>query len=250
MTLQEQITKAEQDHAAHVAKLQQEHAVREALAALAPWITEYEDPRIYVSPLYGRVGSITFKHDRFRYGNREDWKPQPDRALAERLMQALPAVPITKFKDSCLSFRTTAYVDAMPDDKLERVDLTPVAPWLIKTDPNHFSEDVELSWCTEIAGQVWEISVEFARHACQIGEWDIQVRRTSHGEIDHVVRCHLRPHDGKAWREAPEPPQVIKWGGGGPTSLNSFTLWWYDSEPEVLDHIRRGILAALPEAKS
>lgn len=244
-TLAEAIAKTEREHAEKIEKTKQEYAARKALAAVVKYAEAgYAEPRIYVSPLYGRVGSIKFAHDRYRLSG--DTTRQPDRALFWLLSDALPAQPLTKFKDGCsLSFRSTAYVDAMPDEKLKRVDLTPVAPWLLEADPNHFSETVTVSWLAVLAGQVWEIEIEYARHVCQIGSWDLVVKRTKHGEIDHVVRCDLRP----TFPEAPEPPQVVRWSSGGHTSLNKFTLWWYDSEPEVLEHIRKGIGAALPEVK-
>ncbi len=242
--LTEAIAKLEREHAEKIAKTQQEHAVRAALMAIVgEGIAGYAEPRIYVSSLYGRVGAIRFAHNRFRLST--DTERDPDRALFNVLSEALPALPRTKWKDSCLSFRSTAYVDALPDAKVERADLTPVAPWLVKADPNHFSESVTVSWLAVLAGQVWEIEIDYPRYSCQIGTWDLHAKRTSHGEIDHVVRCNLQAK----FPEAPEPPQVVKWGSGGPTSFNSFTLWWYDNEPEVLAQIRSGIAAALPEGK-
>lgn len=243
-SLEEQITKAGQEHAAKVARLRQEYAVREALAMRVPGLADYVEPSIHVSPLYGRVGSIAWKTERYASLAPKN-RRQPDRELVDLLTVALPGHPMTMYRDGCLSFRATAYVDGLSDEQVKGADLTPVAPWLVKVDPNHFSETVAVTWFAELAGQVWEIGVEFPHHVCQIGAWDIRVKRTSSGNIDRMLACDLRP----TFDEAPEPPQRIRWGTGGDTSLNTFTLWWFGNGPEVEEHIRRGILAALPEGK-
>lgn len=248
-TLAEQIAAADKAHADQIAKLTTEHAAREALGVVVPGIAAYAAPTIHVYPLYGRAGSICFKAERAAC-LREKGKREPDRELVALLMAALPAVPLTKFKDGCLSFRPTSSVDAMPDEKLERVDLTPVAPWLLQADPNHFSDRVKVEWYAELDGGLWEIEIEFPRYACKIGTWDLVVKRDNYGDVVRVERCDLRLHGG-SWNEAPEPPQLVRWAKGDPKSLNNFTLWWFDPvEEDGRAHIQRGILAALPAGKA
>lgn len=242
-SLEEQITKAGQEHAAKVARLRQEHAVREALAMRVPGLADYVEPSIHVSPLYGRVGSIAWKTERYASLAPKN-RRQPDRELVDLLTVALPGHPMTMYRDGCLSFRATAYVDGLTDEQVKGADLTPVAPWLVKVDPNHFSETVAVTWFAELAGQVWEIGVEFPHHVCRdVGDWDIVLTRTKHGDISEVVRCDLRP----TFPAAPEPPRRVRWGAGSHTNFNTFTLWWYASESEVEEQIRRGIVAAMPE---
>jgi len=242
-SLEEQITKAGQEHAAKVARLRQEYAVREALAMRVPGLADYIEPSIHVSPLYGRVGSIAWETERYASLAPKN-RRQPDRGLVDLLTVALPGHPMTMYRDGCLSFRATAYVDGLSDEAVSRAELTPVAPWTVKADPNPFSDSVAVNWFALVDGQVWELSVEFPRHACRdIGDWDIVLKRTKHGDISEVVRCDLRP----TFRAAPEPPQRVRWGTGSPTGLHTFTLWWHADEPEVEEQIRRGIVAAMPE---
>lgn len=238
MDLRKALADLDAKHAAEREKLVKTAAV---LDALPDYAREY-NPRVFFHSLYGREATIYFEHDFYSYGKKD--VKQPDLALLERLANDLPAVPLVRVKDGCMSFRTAAHVDAMPEDKKERwEEEIGVAPFLLKLSAFQHST-AEIEWVTVIAGLPVEISFKVPLTP-NIGAVSVRYvefrggRRVNKCEASITESLRELRRTTADLDENIAGSDRIKWASGSQDVPNDFTYFWIayreDVPPTVAD---------------
>lgn len=178
-------------HAAEVANL-----VTEAkILALIPEACAMLTARTHVYPLWDRVASVTFEHQRFSYGSNA--RPNPEASHVYALASAFPPVQPALFRDGCVSIRTVAEAEKAADRAEARNmkhETSTLAPMWLTFEHQTFSQHSTLHWFTEAAGVgVIEIRVEFSAGSPV---------PSAFGSV-HVVR------QGNGWNHAGDCPSKV-----------------------------------------
>lgn len=171
--------------------------------------TDYHEPFVHYSKLYGRVGMVSFQGT--KYSSLSDGK-NPDRALFAALLAKFPpSVPQIRVRDGgCVSFRPDLEENNTKGDIYDCHAIT--ARVEVFQGP-----DVDFEWYTTINEQLWEINIRFPMHKCKnLGVLNARPRYM--GEIvTSWERCDFH---------ATAPAQVIRYASGGKQYPNHFTLYW------------------------
>lgn len=204
-TLEEKLKALESDT---VSKREALIRVHEAYALL-PQIGEYASPSIHFYKLYGTVGGVHYGVQ--RYPSIADGK-SPDVALLRQLMQALPPLPVIKWKEGCTSFRLE------PESYESNGEATDVDPVLVDVKPGDLYNICVVRWLAMVGSDPWRIEVDMPIYGNTLGRLELKYKRYGgHGEISSVEKCDFTPSRyGK----------VVKWGSGDRKTPNTFTVYW------------------------
>jgi hypothetical protein len=202
-------TKAAEQREALVAK----HSL---LSHLGDLVGGYHPPFIHHTKLYGASGWISFSGS--EYSSIREGK-NPDRELFRKLLEKFPpCVPLIKVWDGCVSFRPD-----IPKNN-EKGDIYDCGPIVVKVEVFQ-SHRATFKWYATINEGMYEISITFPLHWCNLGQLNARPRYVG-GILTSWERCDFH---------ANAPAQVIKWASGGKQYPNSFTLYWDRDSGNTLD---------------
>lgn len=177
---------------------------------------EYAPPFVHYHNLYGSVGSINFRVQ--RYASIPDGK-SPDLTLLQRLIEQFPPTSKVLVQNACKSFQPKR--DPMPEPGIgwtnREQQVTDIAPITIDIDKIDNGAEAEFNWYADCDGELWEFKVSFYLSALDIGSLRYSVDRYPEGEVKRVNTCQFLP-SGNA--------QVTKWASGDHKTPNHFTLHW------------------------
>lgn len=155
--------------AQEIAALEREEAIQEAVTAIAG-----EPAKIFVYPLYGRAGTITYGGNG-RY--RDEGDPLKPGAVAD-LLEKLPPVPMVRHKNGCVRFVSESFFDS-EENKDKGGDVELIAPAILTADlgctPDYgHMPTCAVKWFTEINGELWEINANLC--AWEVFWWSFKGR--------------------------------------------------------------------------
>lgn len=202
--------------AAELARAEKEDRIEESLAG-------FEPDRIFVSPLYGRVATVTFG-DSYRHDKKATL------TLARALAEQFPGVPMVLLRDGCTSFRPLAYQDSLPEDK-RRGDESPICPVKAEFEIGR----TWLEWVSDVPGVgLLEFNIHLAPYAkwasysAKQQHWRGMTRYKEHGSLRHQV-YDVRNAAGV---QVAQPGQVINWERGSEQYAGRATLYWEDIDAD------------------
>lgn len=228
LTLTEELEKLEKKQSEEIARLKLTHTI---LDALHEDLRAFE-PRVFVHDLYGRVASLTFSYDFFRYSSNAN-KPQPTLDTVQRLAETFPYhKPLTLVEDGCVSVRPTFNVDTIPEERRERMVLTEIAPFEVQVG-SFQKTSATFSWHADVAGKVVEMVVELPPMR-ELGTLDVKYQHKPDdcGCRGRVIRNHFQPDEHLVYlRDEAGLPiatihRTINYGGGSPDTPGDKLLLW------------------------
>jgi hypothetical protein len=209
------------------------HAEELALAEREDAIQAVIPPggRLHMYSLYGTVGGVSYES--------AAW------ADAKALVRALPPVPLMLCKNGCTSFKSRAYVEALPEDHKDRGcnEEQEVSPVLVQIEGLH-GPKLELEWTTRLP------SGDLLRVRCKLGYIPQGIGRYEAKRVDfrgghryeaarffpadelHTVHGNLAFGRNAPADHATEPvaqlEAPIRWHSGGPEYPGNMTLYFCD----------------------
>lgn len=221
--MNDELADLEAKHAKEREELKRKLDIRAELYDVGvPW-------RIHVYQLYGAVAGVQIAYPWFDYSAKEP-KPTLDTVRLAALHH--PPEPMVRVKDGCLSFRSKAHVDALPEDKKERwEEELDVAPF--KVDLDAFQRhSATFEWFTRLkSGTLVRMEIELPLMR-ELGHYSIRHRGPEYIENRPIESCTFTPDAARLTTlfHGPEPvaqlESPIRWGTGSNTTPNKFTLYW------------------------
>lgn len=95
---------------------------------------------------------------------------------------------ISKFGDSCLSFKTDSFIEAMPDEKVMKAQITPILPVIVKYNQAHFWKRYEI----EVYKKVGAFNVRFS---LKTNDYLMGIRTETRYKGEKMIVCDIKCHD-------------------------------------------------------
>lgn len=222
--MSDEMAELEAKHAKEREELKRKLEIRAELYDVGvPW-------RIHVYQLYGAVAGVQIGYPWFDYSGKD---PKPTLDTVRLAAEHHPPEPMVMVRDGCLSFRSKAHVEALPEEKKARwEEERNVAPFLVEA--NAFQrQSASFEWYTRLkSGTLVRMEIELPLMR-ELGAYSIRRRGPEHlHDALPIESCTFTPDAARLTTlfHGPEPvaqlEHPIRWASGSPSTPNKFTLYW------------------------
>lgn len=202
---------------------EQELINRYQVLSMLPDSGDYAPPSICHYKLYGSVGSITYRIQ--RYSSIAKGK-NPDAQLLKKLLTQHEPVDLMLIRRSCVSIRPE------PETYESNGEVVLLDPVTIRMKPSHYDTCNVVEWYGKVGEDLWKFSVEFPYYNVKIGmpkyRWHYYGGRES-GEVSSVEFIGFEP--------VPRNARRIKWAGGSSKDPGEITVYWERGKGLTVDEL-------------
>lgn len=204
-------------------KKEQELIKHYQVLSMLPDAGDYAPPSICHYRLYGSVGSITYRIQ--RYSSIAKGK-NPDAHLLKTLLTNHKPVDLMLIRGAFTSIRPE------PETYESNGEVTLLDPVTIRMTPSYYDTCNRVEWYGKVGEDIWRFSVEFPYYNAKIGmpkyHWHYYGGHES-GDVSSVEFLGFTP--------VPRSAKRIKWAGGSSKDPGEITVYWERGKGLTVDEL-------------